>query len=205
MRFTSVPDIRRLGKRHHPALSGRPYKKATWELAQPAITRVCRLLRLGGLKKVYAGNTFATRSFSIRCNRWMKWLQCLKLGSACPFVLEMEIRFPSNAPITLQDLEHSPWPESGITWYVKGTTGMGSRAPVGEQALGMPVSLWVEDQKVVFFRDRGSDELPFWSGPRERKESRKLDQGRERQRSASSIWRQGVVDTEKVLIEVVLT
>jgi hypothetical protein len=59
----NIPDaVARTESRKAPHASGRPYKKATWRLVQPAITRTCRLLRAEGLPTFYARNVFAAYS-----------------------------------------------------------------------------------------------------------------------------------------------
>ncbi|EME88777.1 uncharacterized protein MYCFIDRAFT_80145 [Pseudocercospora fijiensis CIRAD86] len=61
----------------HRALSGRPYKKRTWALVQPAITRTCRFLRTEGTKTFYQSNHFFSDSSTDGIEGLMKWLKCL--------------------------------------------------------------------------------------------------------------------------------
>ncbi|KAF7191977.1 hypothetical protein HII31_06622 [Pseudocercospora fuligena] len=61
----------------HGALSGRPYRKRTWALVQPAITRTCRFLRTEGTKMFYQNNYFFSDSSTDGIEGVMKWLKCL--------------------------------------------------------------------------------------------------------------------------------
>lgn len=84
----------------------------------PAITRVCRLLRLDSMKKFYANNTFVTRSLDTEARIARLWQQCLiKTSSAIPFVLHLIGNQLNGSSTTKATLALTPWPRRGLIIY----------------------------------------------------------------------------------------